>query len=338
MYTKNQTVRLASVLVSALLAAFPSNAQAQTATQAATRTVNIGLGYIPNVQFTPFYVADKLGYFKAEGLNVKYQHGYVSELMPLLLQGKLDFLVGDPEDAVFAKTQGADVKYVMAMYQKVPVTVFSLPGKNIRAVADLKGKTVGIPGTFGSSYFALGALLDSAKLQESDLRLASIGFTQLEAVRSGKVDAAVGYVNNEVVQLAAAGIKADTLDVTGAYPMVGVGMITTGKTLSGGAAQDSLAKKVVRAAQRGLKFTVADPATAFKVAQPVFGTGGGTLAVLRASVPLMQSALTAGSGLGFSDPAAWNKAVAYLQKSGKVPGSFKATDFYSNALISKTMR
>ena len=334
---KSQTVRLATVLVSALLAA-PSvpfqvaSAQA-TSAQAAPRTVNIGLGYIPNVQFTPFYVADKLGYFRAEGLNVKYQHGYVSELMPLLLQGKLDFVVGDPEDAIFAHTQGADVKYVMAMYQKVPVTVFSLPGKKIDSVADLKGKTVGIPGTFGSSYFALGALLDSARLKESDVRLASIGFTQLEAVRTGRVDAAVGYVNNEVVQLAAAGIKASTLDVTAAYPMVGAGLITAGKTLS-----SDIAKKVVRAAQRGLKFTVANPAQAFKVAQPVFGTGGGTLAVLRASVPLMQSAVTAQNGLGYSDPVAWTKALAYLQKDGKVPATFRAGEFYSNALISKTMK
>ena len=52
----------------------------------------------------------------------------------------------------------------------------------------------------------------------------------------------------------------------------------------------------------------------------------------------MQSAITAQSGLGYSDPAAWTKAVAYLQKSGKVPASFRPTDFYSNALISKTMR
>jgi NitT/TauT family transport system substrate-binding protein len=335
MYRKNQTVRLASVLVSALLAAtsIQSAAAQSTAPKTAVRTVNIGLGYIPNVQFTPFYVADKLGYFKAEGLNVKYQHGYVSELMPLLLQGKLDFLVGDPEDAIFARTQGADVKYVMAMYQKIPVTVFSLPGKNIGSVADLKGKIVGIPGTFGSSYFALGALLDSARLKESDIRLASIGFTQLEAVRTGKVDAAVGYVNNEVVQLAAAGIRANTLDVTAAYPMVGVGLMTTGKTLN-----SDTARKVVRAAQRGLKFTVANPAAAFKLAQPVFGTGGGGLDILRASVPLIQSSVTAQNGLGFSDPAAWSKAVAYLQQSGKVPASFKPTDFYSNALISKTMR
>ncbi|GGR34924.1 ABC transporter substrate-binding protein [Deinococcus ruber] len=327
MDSKTRSVRLAGPL---LLAALSLGAVAQAQS---TRTVNIGLGYIPNVQFTPFYVADKLGYFKAEGLNVKYQHGYISELMPLLLQGKLDFVVGDPEDAIFANVQGAGVKYVMAVYQKVPVTVFSLPGKKISSVADLKGKTVGIPGPFGSSYFALGALLDSGKLSESDIKLASIGFTQLDAVRSGKVDAAVGYINNEVVQLAASGVKADTLDVTTAYPMVGVGLMTLQKTLSA-----DIAKKVVRAVQRGLKFTVASPAQAFKVAQPVFGAGGGGLDVLRASVPLIQSPVTAASGLGYSDPAAWSKAIAYLQKSGKVPASFKATDFYSNALISKTLK
>lgn len=312
-----------------LLALGTASAQAQTAP---ARTVTIGLGYIPNVQFTPFYVADKLGYFRAEGVNVKFQHGYVSELMPLLLQGKLDFIVGDPEDAIFARNQGAPVRYVMAMYQKLPVTIFST--KALASAADLKGKTVGIPGTFGSSYAALRAVLDDAGLQEGrDVRLASIGFTQLDAVRAGRVDAAVGFVNNEVVQLRAAGTRVNTLDVTASYPMVGSGLITAEKTLSG-----DLARRVVRASQRGLKFTVADPARAFRVAQPVFGTGGGTLDILRASVPLMQGAYTRANGLGASDPAAWTKAVAALVKQGSLPAGAKATTFYTNSLISKTVR
>ena len=305
---------------------------AAASAQGTPRTVTIGLGYIPNVQFTPFYVADKLGYYRSEGLNVKFQHGYVSELMPLLLQGKIDFIVGDPEDAIFARNQGAPVKYVMAMYQKSPVTVFSL--KPLSRAADLKGKTVGIPGTFGSSYAAIRALLDSAGLQEGrDVRLAAIGFTQLDAVRAGRVDAAVGFVNNEVVQLRDAGQKVSTLDVSDAYPMVGSGLITLDKTLSG-----DLARKVVRASQRGLKFTVADPARAFRLAQPVFGSGGGTLDVLRASVPLIQSAYTRAHGLGASDPAAWSKAIAALVKQGSLPAGTKAETFYTNSLISKTVR
>jgi NitT/TauT family transport system substrate-binding protein len=318
----------------ALLAAASASAQttSQATSQAAPRTVNIGLGYIPNVQFTPFYVADTLGYFKAEGLNVKYQHGFVSELMPLLLQGKLDFIVGDPEDAVFARNQGAQVKYIMAMYQKIPVTVFST--KPLNSVADLKGKTLGLPGPFGSTYNAVQALLDSAGLKEgSDVKLASIGFTQLDAVRAGRVDAAAGYVNNEVVQLRAAGTRVYTLDVTAAYPMVGVGLITLDKNL-----KTDLARKVVRASQRGLKFTITDPARAFKLAQPTFGAGGGTLDILKASTPLMTGAFTRVNGIGASDPSAWNKAVAALVKQGNLPAGAKATDFYTNTLVSKTIR
>lgn len=300
--------------------------------QGSPRTVTIGLGYVPNVQFTPFYVADKLGYYRAEGVNVKFQHGYVSELMPLLLQGKLDFVVGDPEDAVFARNQGAPVRYVMAMYQKSPVTVFSTQPLN--RAADLKGKTLGIPGTFGSSYAATRALLDAAGLREGrDVRLASIGFTQLEAVRAGRVDAAVGYLNNEVVGLRGAGERVYTLDLSAAYPMVGVGLITLDKTLGG-----DLARRVVRASQRGLKFTVGDPARAFRLAQPVFGSGGGSLDVLRASLPLMQSAYTRANGLGASDPAAWTKAVAALVGQGSLPAGTRASTFYTNSLISKTLR
>ncbi|GAA3997730.1 ABC transporter substrate-binding protein [Deinococcus rubellus] len=323
----------AALTLSLLAAPATQTAAAQNAAGQSLKTVHIGLGYIPNVQFTPFYVANRLGYFKAEGLNVEYQHGNVSDLMPLLLQGKLDFVVGDPEDAVFTRVAGQPVKYIMALYQKVPVTVFSLASKNIRNAADLKGKTIGIPGPFGQTYFALGALLDSAGLKESDVKLASIGFTQLEAVRGGRVDAAVGYVNNEVVNLKAAGVPINTLDVTAAYPMVGVGLMTTEKNLSG-----DLAKKVVRASQRAMRLTINDPARAFKIGLNDFKSGGGSLAVLQASVPLMQSALTRVNGLGYSDPAAWSKAVAYLQKQGKVPASAKASDFYSNAAVSKTLK
>jgi len=292
-------------------------------------TVNIGLGYIPNVQFAPFYAAEKEGYFTREGLTVSYKHGYVSELMPLLLQGKLDFVVGDAEDAIFARAQGAPVKYVMAMYQRLPVTVFSLPKAGIKTPADLKGKTIGIPGAFGSSYFALQALLSANKLTERDVKLAPIGFTQLEAVRAGRVDAAVGYVNNEVVQLRASGEGVNTLDVTRAYPMVGVGLITTEKTLG-----TDLARKVVRAAQHGITLTIRDPQRAFQASASYIGTGGGGIDVLKASVPLMKGT----RGVGEMNAARWTSAVAFLQRTGKLPKSFKPADFYTNAYLTKNIK
>ena len=52
----------------------------------------------------------------------------------------------------------------------------------------------------------------------------------------------------------------------------------------------------------------------------------------------MGSAYTAKNGLGASDPAAWTKAVAALVKQGKLPAGARAADFYTNTLISKTVR
>lgn len=291
--------------------------------QAPQKTVTIGLGYLPNVQFAPFYAAAQEGYFKAEGLNVEFQHGYAQELMPLLLQGKLDFVVGDAEDAIFARAQGAPVQYVMAMYQRLPATVFSLPKLDIKKPADLRGKTVGIPGTYGSTYFALQALLASNGLTEGDLKLAPIGFTQLEAVRSGRVDAAVGFVNNEVVQLKGAGVTPNTLDLTRAYPMTGAGLIATDKTLN-----TDLARKVVRASQRGIAFTLSNPQKAFVDSGAYAGQAGG-LPVLKASLPLMRGARVVGQ----VNAGGWAKAVAFLQRSGKLKKTFKPTDFYSNKYL-----
>lgn len=300
---------------------------------AANKTVTIGLGYLPNVQFAPFYAAAKQGYFKREGLEVKFEHGYAQQLMPLLLQGKIDFLVGDAEDAILARAGGAPVKYLMAMYQRVPVTVFSLDAKKIGSAADLKGKTVGIPGPFGSSYFALQALLDANKLSEQEVKLSTIGFTQLDAVRAGKVDAAVGFINNEVVQLRGAGQKVNTIDVTGAYPMVGAGLIGTDTGTQG-----FLARKVARAAQAGVAYTVRNPKGAYQDSLEYIGKNGGSLEVLQASTPLMQSAYTKANAVGFSDPAAWTKAIGFLVKTEKLPASAKATDFFSNAFLSKSVK
>src|SRR5690349_9886671 len=56
--------------------------------------LTVGLTYIPNIQFAPFYVADSLGYYKDAGLNVTLRHHSFSE-------DEFGAVSAGKEDAVF---------------------------------------------------------------------------------------------------------------------------------------------------------------------------------------------------------------------------------------------
>ena len=72
---------------------------------------------------------------------------------------------------------------------------------SIQKVSDLKGHSVGIPGKFGDTWIGLLALLSSAGLKQDDVNIQTVGFTQVQALVTKKVDAVMGYLNNEPIQL-----------------------------------------------------------------------------------------------------------------------------------------
>ena len=111
------TTLLRYAFLSLFLLTFSANAQ----------SVRVGLGYLPDVQFAPFYTAAVEGFYEEQGLEVEFQHGFVSELYPLLAQGRLDFVVGDAEDVISLRAQDPDntrFVYLMALFQRVPSALF----------------------------------------------------------------------------------------------------------------------------------------------------------------------------------------------------------------------
>src|ERR1700716_3293691 len=59
------------------------------------RPFTVGLTYIPNIQFAPFYVAASLGYYRAGGLDVSLRH-------PSFSEDEFSAVGSGREDAVFA--------------------------------------------------------------------------------------------------------------------------------------------------------------------------------------------------------------------------------------------
>ena len=298
------------------------------------RKLTIGLGYIPDIQFAPYYVAQARGYFRDAGLEVEFKQGFDVDVLKLVGTGVLTVGVAGGDEVLIARSRGVPVTYVGTWFQKYPVTVMALEGANIRTVADLKGRTVGVPGRYGATYVGLLALLDSAGLKESDVQLREVGFTQVQALTQGQVDAVVGYTNNEPVQLRALGQTITTINVFDKVNLASNGLITDEKTLNG---DPALVRAVVRATLRGIQDTIADPDMAVTLSIPTIPGAADKRtqlrAVLDATLPILQSDQTTAHGLGYADPAAWTTTRDLLLRLKLLGGDVDLAKTYSNGYL-----
>src|SRR5512143_2037972 len=218
--------------------------------------VKLPVGYIPNIQFAPLYVAVDKGYFRDAGIQIDFDYAFETDAVSLVGADNLQFAVVSGEQVLLARAQGLPVVYVCAWYQQYPVAVASKVEQGIKTPADLKGKKIGLPGLFGANYIGLDALLFSAGLSEKDVTLDSIGFNQVAALAADQDQAVSVYTTNEPVQLESQGYKLNEIRVADYVQLASNGLITNDETLK----QDpDLVRRMTTAFLEGLAETISNP-------------------------------------------------------------------------------
>jgi putative riboflavin transport system substrate-binding protein len=295
----------------------PSGASASPsplASSAPATKLTVGLGYIPSVQFAQFYLAQQAGYYRDAGLDVTFQNKIDPDLITLVGQGAIDIGIADGTSVIPAVSQGIPVRYVATIYAQFPNVVYAKASSGIKTAADLRGRKVGTPGEYGSSWIMLQALLGSAGLTTADVSLQLYpDFGQGAALQQGAVDAATGFVNNEPVQLEQTGTPASLLKVDSVVPLPGNGLIASTEGI--GAKAASL-KAFVAGTLRAMNDVIADPQKgldAAVAAVPELGQDRALqLAILKATIDTWQSAYTKAHGLGSIDRDGWTKTITFM--------------------------
>jgi putative riboflavin transport system substrate-binding protein len=312
---------LAMFLATAVLAACSTPSPTGTASVGEPlRAVTLLLGFRPDVQFAPFYVAQQEGYYADAGLDVTIEHRQAPDVQRLVADGQAEFGVADATDVMIARTNGIPIRYVSTLYQSFPVALIGQEGTVPTEPAGLAGMRIGTPGQFGSSWHALLALLDAGGLTVDDVTIREYPqFNQVDGLSNGDVDLITGFRNNEPLQLEARGMDVGLLAVDDVAPLPGPGMIVGDELL---ASDPDLVRAFVDATATAQAAVIDDPDLGFaaaEVAVPEISEDPEVArAVLDATVELWEGD---GFANGAIDEALWVTGYETMERLGFIDGS-----------------
>ena len=279
--------------------------------------LTVGLGYIPSVQFAQFNRAKVQGYYEDAGLDVTFQNGDDANLIMLIAQGADDIGIADGTSVIPAVGQNIPIVYVATIYAKFPNVVICHTASGVSRAADLHGKTIGIPGAYGSSWIMLQALLESAGLTTANIIERDYpDYGQGVALQQGQVQCATAFRNNEPVQLSLAGFKTTALAVDDFVPLPGPGLIVSKSTLD--AKRDELVL-FIEATLRAMQEIDADPNVGLDDAiayVPELGTvtdRATQLAILQATIDMWHPKNGGANTFGAIDQGAWSDSLSFMK-------------------------
>jgi NitT/TauT family transport system substrate-binding protein len=145
----------------------------------AAEKVTVGIGGTALMVYLPTMLAKSKGFFTEEGLDVEILDikGGGSQAASALIGGSVDFSANAIDHAIKAKVQKKDLLAVHS-HVRLPVMGLVVASKykgEIKSLADLKGRPVGVTSPGSQTHMVLGYLLSKAGVRADDVKIIGAG-------------------------------------------------------------------------------------------------------------------------------------------------------------------
>lgn len=156
--------------------------------------VSIAVGGKNLFYYLPLTVAEQLGYFKDEGLQVEISDfAGGAKALQAMVGGSADVVSGAYEHTINMQAKNQPI-VAFVLQGRAPQIVLAASNKtmpNYKTVADLKGKKIGVTAPGSSTSIMASFVLAKGGLKPTDVSFIGVGAASgaLSALRSGQIDA-----------------------------------------------------------------------------------------------------------------------------------------------------
>ena len=319
---------LASVLAAAMLAATPVGAQPL---QEITYLLPAP-GTLP--AFGPWMIAQAKGYYKAEGLDVKFvaARGGVDVAKQV---GAGNAVIGGAigDTPIIARAQGVPVKAVAVLGAGSLMQLVSHKEERIESPRELKGKTVTVLAYTDTTYYALLGMLSKVGLTKNDVNIQAAGPAGVWQQFAAKKAVAMAGVPDWTAMVMDQGAQVDILPADVYFKSMAQAILASDETIQ---KNPQLIQKLVRATLKGLKDIMANPKEAAAVYVKHVPTHQGKEALMQKTFEMFNQYVYAKQKVpGLMDEARLAELQKFYVGNGVVPKEVPVKDLYTNQFVGK---
>jgi NitT/TauT family transport system substrate-binding protein len=225
----------------------------------------------PTAQMFPVFIAQKMGFYAAEGLEVKLKYSKgSSDAARQLANGKVEWGIFSSAAMMQTVQRGSPLKAIMQVYYPDTFDIVVPTSSKVQSMADMKGQTIGVSDLAGGEVpMTMASIVATGLKVGSDVKLVVAGDGDpltVRALSEGRIQAYAG-AKRDLLLLPAQGFTVRSITPKAITQFPGDALAVRLETYK---AKPELLVKFVRATLKGREWGMANSDKTFELLKTEF--------------------------------------------------------------------